>query len=59
MRYERANLFVAAGFPEAEIGDTLADVSKPVALARLSVDEPVPRMTFPYPRSVTGGPTWT
>lgn len=40
------DLFVAAGFPEVEIGDTLADPTDPVALARLTVDEPVLRMTF-------------
>ena len=35
-----------AGFPEVEIGDTLADPAQPEALPRLSVDEPVLRMTF-------------
>ena len=40
------DLFVLAGFPEVEIGDTLADPSNPVALERLTVDEPVLRMTF-------------
>ena len=40
------DLFVLAGFPEVEIGDTFADPSSPVALPRLSVDEPVLRMTF-------------
>ena len=40
------DLFVIAGFPEVEIGDTLADASQPEALPRLSVDEPVLRMTF-------------
>jgi len=45
---ERAagDLFVLAGFPEVEIGDTLADPGQPEALPRLSVDEPVLRMTF-------------
>jgi GTP-binding protein len=45
---ERAagDLFVVAGFPEVEIGDTLADPVEPVALPRLQVDEPVLRMTF-------------
>jgi len=45
---ERAagDLFVVAGFPEVEIGDTLADPENPVALPRLQVDEPVLRMTF-------------
>jgi GTP-binding protein len=40
------DLFVVAGFPEVEIGDTLADATDPVALPRLEVDEPVLRMTF-------------
>lgn len=40
------DLFVVAGFPEVEIGDTLADPAEPEALPRLSVDEPVLRMTF-------------
>ena len=37
------DLFVVAGFPEVEIGDTLADVRDPVPLPRLEVDEPVLR----------------
>jgi GTP-binding protein len=40
------DLFVVAGFPEVEIGDTIADADYPVPLARLEVDEPVLRMTF-------------
>jgi GTP-binding protein len=40
------DLFVIAGYPEVEIGDTLADAANPEALPRLSVDEPVLRMTF-------------
>lgn len=40
------DLFVVAGFPEVEIGDTLADATNPVPLPRLIVDEPVLRMTF-------------
>ncbi|MBT8241969.1 MAG: GTP-binding protein, partial [Acidimicrobiia bacterium] len=45
---ERAagDLFVVAGFPEVEIGDTLADSADPKPLPRLVVDEPVLRMTF-------------
>jgi GTP-binding protein len=35
-----------AGFPEVEIGDTLADPDDPQPLPRLTVDEPVLRMTF-------------
>jgi GTP-binding protein len=40
------DLFVVAGFPEVEIGDTLADPADPRPLPRLQVDEPVLRMTF-------------
>lgn len=40
------DLFIVAGFPEVEIGDTLADPINPVPLPRLTVDEPVLRMTF-------------
>jgi GTP-binding protein len=40
------DLFVVAGFPEVEIGDTIADPADPDALPRLTVDEPVLRMTF-------------
>jgi len=40
------DLFVVAGFPEVEIGDTLADADDPQPLQRLTVDEPVLRMTF-------------
>jgi GTP-binding protein len=40
------DLFVLAGFPEVEIGDTIADPSDPDPLPRLTVDEPVLRMTF-------------
>ena len=40
------DLFVMAGFPEVEIGDTIAGPESPVALPRLEVDEPVLRMTF-------------
>jgi GTP-binding protein len=40
------DLFVVGGFPEVEIGDTLADPEDPRPLPRLEVDEPVLRMTF-------------
>jgi GTP-binding protein len=40
------DLFVVAGFPEVEIGDTLSDPDHPHPLPRLTVDEPVLRMTF-------------
>lgn len=40
------DLFVLAGFPEVQIGDTFADPENPIPLPRLEVDEPVLRMTF-------------
>ena len=40
------DLFVVAGFPEVEIGDTFADPANPEPLPRLIVDEPVLKMTF-------------
>src|SRR3989454_6506957 len=40
------DLFLVAGIPEIQIGDTLASVDEPIALPRLVVDEPVLRMTF-------------
>jgi GTP-binding protein TypA/BipA len=49
------DLFVAAGFPEVEIGDTLASPDAPVPLPRLEVDEPVLRMTFGVSTSPLSG----
>lgn len=40
------DLFIVAGFPEVEIGDTIGSPDQPIALPRLMVDEPVIRMTF-------------
>jgi GTP-binding protein len=40
------DLFIVAGFPEVEIGDTIAAPDDPRPLPRLAVDEPVLRMTF-------------
>src|SRR5262245_39275249 len=40
------DLFVVAGFPEVEIGDTIATPDDPRPLPRLTVDEPVLSMTF-------------
>ncbi len=49
------DLFVVAGFPEVEIGDTLAAVDTPEPLPRLAVDEPVLRMTFAVNTSPLAG----
>lgn len=40
------DLFIAAGFPEVNIGDTFTDTVVMEPLPRLEVDEPVLRMTF-------------
>ena len=40
------DLFVVAGFPEVQIGDTFSDPETIEALPRLEVDEPVLTMTF-------------
>ena len=52
---EAGDLFVVAGFPEVEIGDTLASVEDPEPLPRLAVDEPVLRMTFAVNTSPLAG----
>src|SRR4051794_11129730 len=49
------DLFVVAGFPEVEIGDTLTDPNDPRPLPRLAVDEPVLRMTFAVNTSPLSG----
>ena len=49
------DLFVIAGFPEVEIGDTIADADDPHPLPRVEVDEPVLRMTFGVNTSPVAG----
>jgi GTP-binding protein len=48
-------IFVISGFPEVEIGDTIADGQSPVPLERLTVDEPVLAMTFGVSTAPTAG----
>ncbi|MEY3805368.1 MAG: translational GTPase TypA, partial [Actinomycetota bacterium] len=43
---EAGDLFVLAGIPEVEVGDTVASTEVSVPLPRLEVDEPVIRMSF-------------
>ncbi|MEX1005864.1 MAG: translational GTPase TypA [Acidimicrobiia bacterium] len=45
-RLTAGDLFIVGGFPEVEIGDTIADAMNPVPLPRVTIDEPVLRMTF-------------
>ncbi|MFA7308834.1 MAG: translational GTPase TypA [Patescibacteria group bacterium] len=40
------DIVAIAGIPEANIGETLADVENPVALPVLKIDEPTVKMTF-------------
>ncbi len=49
------DLFVIAGYPEVEIGDTFASPASPKPLARLTVDEPVLSMTFSVNTSPLAG----
>jgi GTP-binding protein len=49
------DLFVIAGYPEVEIGDTFAAPADPKPLPRLSVDEPVLSMTFSVNTSPLAG----
>lgn len=49
------DLFVVAGFPEVEIGDTFTDPDDPRPLPRLAIDEPVLRMTFGVSTSPMAG----
>lgn len=49
------DLFVVAGFPEVEIGDTITLPDDPRPLPRLEVDEPVMRMTFGVSTSPMAG----
>ena len=43
---DAGDLFIVAGVPTIEIGDTIGDPAEPRALERLHVDEPVLTMTF-------------
>jgi GTP-binding protein len=49
------DLFIIAGFPEINIGDTLGSPANPIPLERLRVDEPVLRMTFGVNTSPVAG----
>ena len=45
-KIEAGDLFVLAGIPEVEVGDTISSLEVTAALPRLEVDEPVIRMSF-------------
>jgi GTP-binding protein len=52
---QAGDLFVIAGYPEVEIGDTFASPTDPKPLPRLQVDEPVLAMTFAVSTSPLAG----
>ena len=56
---EAGDLFVIAGFPDVEIGDTITDADDPKPLPRLEIDEPVLRMTFGVNTSPMAGKSGT
>lgn len=56
---EAGDLFVIAGFPDVEIGDTITDADDPRPLPRLEIDEPVLRMTFGVNTSPMAGKSGT
>ncbi|MFP3882718.1 MAG: translational GTPase TypA [Actinomycetota bacterium] len=58
-RREAGDLFVIAGFPDVEIGDTITDADDPRPLPRLEIDEPVLRMTFGVNTSPMAGKSGT
>ena len=45
-RAEAGEIVAVAGLDEVSIGDTIADAEHPVALTRVTVDEPTVQMTF-------------
>ncbi len=46
------DIVALTGLPDPQIGDTVADVEKPVALPRIKIDEPTLAMTF----TINNGP---
>ncbi len=54
-RAEAGEIVAVAGLPEVSIGDTLADPEHPLALPRVTVDEPTVQMTFSVNNSPFAG----
>lgn len=48
-------IVAVAGLDEVSIGDTIADIDRPVALPRVSIDEPTVQMTFSVNNSPFAG----
>ena len=54
-RAEAGEIVAVAGLDEVSIGDTIADAENPVALTRVTVDEPTVQMTFSVNNSPFAG----
>ena len=52
---EAGEIVAVAGLEEVHIGDTIADVANPVALPRVTIDEPTVQMTFSVNNSPFAG----
>ena len=54
-RAEAGEIVALSGLEEVNIGDTIADPSNPVALPRVTIDEPTVQMTFSVNNSPFAG----
>ena len=54
-RVEAGEIVAIAGFPAIEIGETLADPDRPVALPAVAIDEPTVQVTFSVNNSPFAG----
>src|SRR5262249_40903628 len=52
---EAGEIVAIAGLPDVSIGDTIADADRPVALMRVTIDEPTVQMTFSVNNSPFAG----
>ncbi len=52
---EAGEIVAVAGLEEVNIGDTIADAANPIALPRVSIDEPTVQMTFSVNNSPFAG----
>ncbi|HSF69193.1 MAG TPA: translational GTPase TypA [Nitrospira sp.] len=54
-RAEAGEIVAVAGLDEVSIGDTIADADRPVAIPRVTIDEPTVQMTFSVNNSPFAG----